>query len=137
MSRLLTSLTGRLTLAFVIALGTVGVACATVAVVMQRSLNLSEEAGTFAFQVGLVSIPFLILAFAGVAKKLPWLVGLGMTAAFWGIYLADAIYRDGGGSGANIGLGLLILLSPMIITLSCLATAKSQNAPIKSHLPPR
>lgn len=77
-------------------------------------LNLDEEWSIFLFQMLLVAAPFGFLALAGVTAKAPWIAGAILTATFWGLYLADGLARRGAG-GANIGLGLLMLLSPLMI----------------------
>lgn len=127
MERLLTSLGSRLLLAIGIGVGVVLIVNGTVCLVTQKSLSLSEEGGVFAFQAVLMSIPFLILAVAGIDKKAPWLVGFAMTLAVWGFYLADSLIRYGDGSGANIGLGLLLIVSPLVIAVASLAVAKNQK----------
>lgn len=124
---MLTSLTGRLVLAITIGVAVVGIDNGVAALVMQQSVNLHEEAGVMAVQILLVSIPFLLLAFAGVVNRLPWFLGVALTAFFWGLLLSDAIKRQGDGSGANIGLSLLLLLSPLIISIVTLVAAKSQD----------
>jgi hypothetical protein len=69
------------------------------------------------------SAPYLILAFSGVNDRRPWTVGLCLTAAFWGFYLFQ-ITRPYEGGGADIGLGLLMIFSPVPIIVGCLiATA--------------
>lgn len=126
MSGILTSLPGRLILSVTIGLAVVGIDSGVGALVMQQPLNLREEAGILAVQILLASIPFLLLAFAGIGNKLPWLVGVALTAFFWGLLLTDAISRDGNGSGANIGLALLLLFSPLIISVACFAVVKKR-----------
>lgn len=88
------------------------------------TLNLAEEWLTFLIQMAIVSAPFVLLAGLGIRNKLPWIVGLSLTAAFWGYYLFEGVsYRwHPDGSGANIGLGLIMLLSPIPIAALCLAT---------------
>lgn len=83
-----------------------------------RSIDLDEEWGVLAFQALLVSIPFIAVALTGTRKAAPWIVGLSLTLVFWGYYLFQGVsyqlHPDG--TGANIGLGLLMLISPVIIT---------------------
>ena len=93
-------------------------------VVTGADLNLSEEWGVFLFQVLLVAAPFGLLAVAGVGGRWPWGVALVLTAMFWGIYLAVALSSRGDGTGANIGLGLLMLGSPVIVVAAGFLTAK-------------
>lgn len=65
----------------------------------------------------LVAAPYLVLALTGARRVLPWIVGLAMTLSLWGYALYSGVsYRwDPDGSGANIGLGLMMLASPFII----------------------
>lgn len=73
--------------------------------------------------------PFGLLALAGVRNKVPWIVGLAMTAALWGYYFFDGIryHFSGDRSGANIGLGLLMIVSPIIISAACFVTDRIQR----------
>jgi hypothetical protein len=87
-------------------------------------LNLSEEWGVFLFQVLLVAGPFALLAVTGVRGWLPWGVALAFTALFWGIYLTEGLTSRGDGTGADIGLGLLMLVSPAIVAAAGVLTAK-------------
>lgn len=65
-------------------------------------------------QVVLASFPYLVLAIFGITARRSWITGLSLTAVFWGYYLWDISHYEGG--GANIGLGILMLLSPIPIT---------------------
>lgn len=80
-----------------------------------KPLDLADEAGVIVAQIAMVSFPSIIISLLGAKKSTPWLIGLAMTAAIWGIYIIDARSRSGSGTGANIGLGLLLLISPIII----------------------
>ena len=86
-------------------------------------LNLREEWYVYLIQMVIVAAPFVVLALADIKFKLPWLVGLALTLSFWGYVLYDGVsyqwYPDG--SGANIGLGLLGLASPLLISVVCIA----------------
>jgi hypothetical protein len=100
------------------------VAFGTAAVFSQltgRSMALGEEWRVLAFQALLVSIPFIALAVTGTKKPAPWVTALCLTLAFWGYYLFRGVsyqwHPDG--TGADIGLGLIMLVSPIIITASC------------------
>ncbi|MEA3045456.1 MAG: hypothetical protein QOH47_3294 [Sphingomonadales bacterium] len=71
-----------------------------------------------------IAIPFLILAFLGARTLLPWLVGLALTVAAEAYALVDGVayqwHPDG--SGANIGLGILmIFIVPPVISAACVA----------------
>ncbi len=88
-------------------------------------LNLGEEWGIFLSQMLLVAAPFGLLALAEVRDGVAWLVGGAFTATLWGYYLFDGIRYQLSDeiSGANIGLGLMLLVSPVFISVACLATA--------------
>ncbi|MEA3017817.1 MAG: hypothetical protein QOI38_2539 [Sphingomonadales bacterium] len=90
------------------------------------SLDLSEEWAVLAYQAIMASAPFLLLAGSGVTARAPWVVGLAVHILLWGALLLDPILRDGG--GANIGLGLIMLLSPVIVGGAALATAKATGS---------
>jgi hypothetical protein len=83
---------------------------------------MSQEGGPIIFESALVSIPFIAIALTGTLRKAPWLVGLALTLALWGYILYEGVtyqwYPDG--TGANIGLGLILLASPVFITAICL-----------------
>ena len=66
----------------------------------------------------LVAIPYLGLALARARRLLPWIVGLALTLALWGyaLYSGVSYQWNPDGSGANIGLGLMMLASPFIIS---------------------
>ena len=87
-----------------------------------RPLNLAEEWGVFLVQMLIVAAPFGLLAILGIASRLPWLVGLALTISLWGYVLFEGVsyqwHPDG--SGANIGLGLFMLVSPVFIAGICL-----------------
>jgi hypothetical protein len=76
------------------------------------------------YQVTIVAIPFLVLALIGVGDRRPWQVGLALTLALWGFILLDGVrYQwNPDGSGANIGLGLIMMISPLFITAISVAT---------------
>ncbi|TFU01033.1 hypothetical protein EUV02_11995 [Polymorphobacter arshaanensis] len=71
------------------------------------------------FQVMTASSPFLVLSIFGISACRSWIVGLSLTVALWGYYLWDTTHYKGG--GANIGLGILLLFSPVPITIASLA----------------
>ena len=80
-------------------------------------------------QVLLASFPYLVLAMFGIRLRRPWIVALFLTAAFWGYYLWDITHYEGG--GANIGLALLMMFSPVPITggsLLALATLTNRRS---------
>ena len=83
-----------------------------------RPLDLRGDWGFYLIEMLLVAIPFGLLALTGIRTLLPWLVGLALTLALWGYFVFDGVT---GQPGANFGLGLVIILSPLIITFACLA----------------
>jgi hypothetical protein len=89
--------------------------------------NLSPEWGVLLLHVLMVAAPFVLLAGVGVTAKVPWFVGLTLTAMFWGYLFFDVmvIHR---GDGANIGLGLLMFVSPLIIAGATLAAATATHS---------
>ncbi|MEM9773519.1 MAG: hypothetical protein AAF902_02985 [Chloroflexota bacterium] len=92
--------------------------------------NFMEELGTRLLQTALVMIPFIVLAFvySNLVKNKEYdtqfgaglslsLVTIG-TLLFWGYFWFDGIsYQlNNQTGGANIGLGMLMLVSPLIIS---------------------
>jgi hypothetical protein len=71
----------------------------------------------------LTAIPFLILAYRGSRRLIPWLAGLGMTVGLWwhALQKGVAYQRAPDGSGVDMGLALLVLVSPAIIAVICVA----------------
>lgn len=65
-------------------------------------------------QIVIASTPFIVLAIFGIRTRRPWIVGICLTAAFWGFYVYE-ITRPYEGGGADIGLGILMLFSPLPI----------------------
>lgn len=120
-TKLLSSLGGRLLLSVAIGIFVVSVATISFSLFMRRPLDLADEMGVIIAQIVMVSLPFIVISLLGAKSSSPWLVGLGMTATIWVIYIFDAWSRSGSGSGANIGLGLLLLVSPIIILGVCIA----------------
>ena len=82
--------------------------------------EIRDELPIFAFQIFMVAMPFLVLAMAGIVARRPWMTGLALTLALWAYYLLDALVLAEPGSGANIGLGLLMLASPVLISVICI-----------------
>ena len=109
-----------LAIGFVIVAGVNG----TFSLLTGADLNLSEEWGIFLFQTLVVAAPFGLFALAGVRGRLPWIVAFALTATLWGIYLAVGLTAHGDGTGANIGLGLLMVVSPAFIAAAGLLAAR-------------
>ncbi|MCW3845954.1 hypothetical protein OF829_01780 [Sphingomonas sp. LB-2] len=107
-------------------------ACNTVWAVVEGVpvTTLWEDDAVWA-QIVIAAAPYLLLALLGVGARRPWIVALCLTAAFWGFYLF-VITRPYEGGGANIGLGLLMIFSPLPITaasLIALATVANRRGP--------
>ena len=66
------------------------------------------------FQVLIAGSPYAVLAVFGISARRPWIVGLCLTAAFWGYYLWRITTFNGIG-GADIGLGILMMFSPILV----------------------
>ncbi|MBB5716457.1 hypothetical protein FHS94_003323 [Sphingomonas aerophila] len=71
------------------------------------------------FQILIASGPFMMLSLFGVSARRPWIVGLCVTVAFWAYY-TYVTSRPYDGGGANIGLGILMMVSPVPIAGACL-----------------
>ena len=87
--------------------------------------QLGDEMPILAFQMFMVAIPFLVLATAGISTRRPWIAGLVMTLALWSYYLLDALVLAVPGRDVNIGLGLIMLASPLLISVVCVALART------------
>ncbi len=85
---------------------------------------LSEEWPILLFHVLLATAPFGILALAGIRATLPWFVAVILTACFWGAYFASAVIAARDRSGANIGMGLVMFISPLVIGSGAWIAAK-------------
>lgn len=75
-------------------------------------LSLWDDASIY--QIIIATAAFVVLALVGVTSLRPWTVGLVQTGAFWGFYFY-AITRPYEGGGVNIGLGILMMFSPIPI----------------------
>jgi len=82
-----------------------------------------EDLAIFFIHAATLSIPFVVLGIVGIRQLVPWLTGVFLTTLLWGYVLYDVIVHWDTDRGANIGLGLLILLSPFVITAVCLLIA--------------
>jgi len=89
-------------------------------------LNLRDELPIFLLQAILVAIPFLLMALLGIVGRLPWLMGIGLTAALWAYVVYDGLASRGDGTGVNIGLGLLVLASPILISFVCVLPGRRE-----------
>ena len=78
-------------------------------------------------QILTVAAPFIFFSLLGLSARRPWLVAFCLTVAFWAYY-AYVITRPYEGGGADIGLGILMLFSPLPIALASLLSLVSPNA---------
>lgn len=76
-------------------------------------------------QLMMVSIPFLVLAMGRIRARLPWLTGLALTVALW----AWVSLTNAGPGSASPGLGLLLLASPLLISIACIAAYAIKRRP--------
>ena len=74
-------------------------------------------------QTAIVAIPFIVLTGRRSAHPLPWLTALALTIGLHGWWLAKGIayQRAPDGSGVDMFGALIMLLSPIPITLLSLA----------------
>ena len=79
---------------------------------------LGEELPYALFYGLLLAIPFGYLALDGTRHWLPWFVAVAMTVGFWGALIGSAIISAREQSGVNFGMGLVMLASPILTTLS-------------------
>ena len=95
-----------------------------ISIVSEAPLDFKNEWAVFLFQCIIIFLPFFLISAAGVSTLLSWTVGLVLTLSLWGYALADALLRRGTGTGANIGLGLMVIASPVVISVVCLAVGR-------------
>lgn len=100
-------------IAILIGIGTVALVNVDMILAGDRS-DFTEEWAVLLAHVIMVAAPFAVLAIipnSGWAAKL---TAAALTALFWTLPLLDQAVRRGEG-GANIGLGLIMLISPLLI----------------------
>jgi hypothetical protein len=92
------------------------------------ALSKAASAGPIAFSaldvmlLVMVAIPFLVLAMGGIRGRLPWLTGLALTFVTWGYILWGAGQPSAGGrAGTATGFALIVLVSPLLISIACIA----------------
>ena len=87
-------------------------------------------------QVLIASAAFVLLSLLGVSAPRPWIVALFLTVGFWSFY-TYVITRPYAGGGANIGLGILMLFSPLPIAgaslLSLISRAEGRRPDEKAN----
>jgi hypothetical protein len=65
------------------------------------------------FWGALLAAPFGYLGFDGTKDWLPWTVAIGLTALFWGAFIASVILDE---PGVNFGAAFAMLVAPIVIT---------------------
>jgi len=79
-----------------------------------------------ALPVALIAAPFGLLALQRISEHRPWIVAAALTLLFWSLPVADALIRQGRG-GANIGLGLFLLVSPLVVTAGAMMNVRRRD----------
>jgi ABC-type amino acid transport system permease subunit len=85
-----------------------------------------DEIPFLVLHVAWVSLPFVVLVIGRIREWVTWIVGIVLTIILYSFALVDAILRSGKHEGANIGLGLLIIISPILISAVCFAIARTR-----------
>ena len=88
----------------------------------------SDEWPILLLHAMIAGAPFGVLALRGVRAKLPWLVALVLTVCFWGALFYSVWLSARDQTGANIGMGWLMLASPFFITGGALIAAELTRA---------
>ena len=116
-------------LAIAVAIGVLVVGIVNGAFWLLADVNFDMKSYTsiFTAQVAIVSAPFLVMALLRIGSKAPWTLGIAMTLSLWGYYLYDGLRDKGEDKGANIGLGLIIMISPVVFLVICLLAAKLRD----------
>lgn len=82
----------------------------------------SLEFNHLLFEIAITSSPFLAFAFLGITVREPWIYGIILTVVFQGCLVYDRLTRE----DSNIGLGMLLIASPIIIVMLGLLTMRSK-----------
>lgn len=117
-SRLSGILSGCL-IAVLIGIGTVALSNAD-AILNGAAGPVSKISPVLALHGVLVAAPFIALSLWPNAGRVPWLTAGVLTAIVWSLPSLDQLVRKGEG-GANIGLGIFMLMSPLLILGGALA----------------
>ena len=93
--------------------------------------NLGEEWAPLLFRVLLVSLPFLMLAARGIARPMPWAVGIVLTVLVWGYVVFK--FRSGGfAGGTSVGNSMWMAVmgfgSSIASTVICAILARSSRS---------
>lgn len=73
----------------------------------------------------IIALPFLLLTVFRVRRLKAWLSGVVVTIILWGyaLYRGVAYQWNPDGTGADIGLGILLTMSPIFVLGAALATS--------------
>ena len=83
-------------------------------VVASLLIGMPGEEWPFALFWGvLLAAPFGYLGLDGTKNWLPWTVAIGLTALFWGAFIASVILGE---PGVNFGKAIAMLVVPIVIT---------------------
>ncbi len=107
-------------LAFALIIGVTVVAVSNIASAVVRDFPLTtlwDDASIS--QIAIASAAFMLLALLGISAPRPWIVALFITVGLWAFYVYG-ITRPYEGGGANIGLGILMMFSPLPIAVTSL-----------------
>jgi hypothetical protein len=107
-------------IALLIGLGTVALTNAD-SILAGGAGPLGEIWPILTFHVLLVALPFIVLSIVPRAGRASWLTACILTAIVWTLPSVDQLVRKGEG-GANIGLGIFMLISPLLILGGAMAT---------------
>ncbi len=112
--------------AIIIPLLTIWIGAALFSVITGSPFHFVEELGPRLIQTLLVALPFIVLSVIGSKQSKSAQNGVNLaltlviigTFLFWGYYWFDGIsYQlNNRTGGANIGIGLLMLISPLVIS---------------------
>ncbi|WP_439490961.1 hypothetical protein [Blastomonas fulva] len=105
--------------AVLIGLGTVALTNAD-AIVASGDGTWGITRSVLAVHVVLVALPFIAISILPNAGRAAWLTAGILTAIVWSLPSLDQLVRKGEG-GANIGLGIFMLISPLLILGGALA----------------
>jgi hypothetical protein len=105
----------------------IGLTHVVVSLLGGRPLDIADEFLFLIFQVLWTSLPFLAIMLTNPTSLRPWVFAIGSTAALYAYAVVDAYVRREEGSGANIGLGLLMFIWPPIATIVSILLAKRRR----------
>lgn len=99
--------------ALLVGLGTVGLMNVD-AILAGGAAPPDETWPILAVHFVLVTLPFIVLSLLPDAGRVAWLTAGVLTVIVWSLPSVDQLVRKGDG-GANIGLGIFMLISPLLI----------------------